>query len=205
MSDTKASAASRAIDAFRRRGGSLRTAEALKAGIHPRTLYQLRDAGTIQQVSRGVYRLAEKEWSADPDLLAVAARIPRGVICLTSALAVHELTTQIPHVVEVAIPPGGWTPTITHPPIRVYRFSGESMRAGVDSRVADGIAIRMFNPEKTIADCFKFRNKIGLDIALEALRMYRSRRSQNLPALMDYAKINRVASVIRPYLEATLS
>lgn len=205
MPTTKSSAASRALDAFRRRGGSLRTAEALKAGIHPRTLYQLRDSGVIQQVSRGVYRLAEAEWSVDPDLLAVAARVPRGIICLTSALAVHELTTQIPHVVDVALPPGGWTPTIQHPPIRVYRFSDESMRAGVESKVADGVTIRMFNPEKTIADCFKFRNKIGLDIALEALRMYRSRRKQDLPALMDYAKIDRVDSVIRPYLEATLS
>lgn len=205
MQNTKPSTASRAIDAFRRRGGSLRTAEALRAGIHPRTLYQLRDSGAIQQVSRGVYRLAETEWSVDPDLLAVAARVPRGVICLTSALAVHELTTQIPHVVDVALPPGGWTPTIQHPPIRVYRFSDESMRAGVESKVADGVTIRMFNPEKTIADCFKFRNKIGLDIALEALRLYRSRRKQDLPALMDYAKIDRVESVIRPYLEATLS
>ncbi len=141
----------------------------------------------------------------DPDLLAVAARVPRGVICLTSALAVHELTTQIPHVVDVALPPGGWTPTIKHPPIRVYRFSDETMRAGVESRVADGVTIRMFNPEKTIADCFKFRNKVGLDIALEALRMYHSRRRQDLPVLMDYAKIDRVASVIRLYLEATLS
>jgi len=205
MPTTKSSAASRAIDAFRRRGGSLRTAEALKAGIHPRTLYQLRDSGAIQQISRGVYRLAETEWSVDPDLLAVAARVPRGVICLTSALAVHELTTQIPHVVDVALPPGGWTPTIQHPPIRVYRFSDQSMRAGVESKVAHGVTIRMFNREKTIADCFKFRNKIGLDIALEALRMYRSRRRQDLPALMDYAKIDRVATVIRPYLEATLS
>lgn len=205
MPPTRSSAASRAIDAFRRRGGTLRTTEAIAEGIHPRTLYQLRDSGVIEKVSRGVHRLAETEWSVDPDLLAVAARVPRGVICLTSALAVHELTTQIPHAVDVALPPSGWTPTIKHPPIRVYRFSAESMRAGVESRVADGVTIRMFNPEKTIADCFKFRNKVGLDIALEALRMYRSRKKQDLPALMGYAKIDRVSAVIRPYLEALYS
>ena len=205
MATAKSNAASRAIDTFRRRGGTLRTSEAIEAGIHPRTLYQLRDSGAIEQVSRGVYRLAEKEWSIDPDLLAVAVRIPRGVICLTSALALHELTTQIPHVVDVALPPGGWTPTLKHPPIRVYRFSADSMREGVESRHSDGVAIRVFNAEKTIADCFKFRNKIGQDIAIEALRMYRARRRQDLVALMRYAKVDRVDSIMRPYIEATLS
>jgi predicted transcriptional regulator of viral defense system len=105
----------------------------------------------------------------------------------------------------VALPPGGWTPALKHPPIRVYRFNAESMREGVESRSADGITIRIFNAEKTIADCFKFRNKIGLDIALEALRKYRSRRKQDLPALMRYAKIDRVDTVMKPYIEATLS
>jgi len=205
MATQNSNATIRATDAFRRRGGTLRTKQAIAAGIHPRTLYQLRDSGEIEQVSRGVFRLAAVERSVDPDLLAVAARVPRGVICLTSALAVHELTTQIPHAVDVALPPGRWTPRLNRPPIRVYRFSGESMREGVESRNADGITIRIFNAEKTIADCFKFRNKIGLDITLEALRMYRSRRRQDLPAVMRYAKIDRVAAVIRPYIEATLA
>lgn len=198
-------AADRAIDVFRRRGGVLRTKEAIAAGIHPRTLYELRDAGVIEAVSRGVYRLAEAEWSVDPDLLAVAARVPRAVICLASALAVHELTTQIPRTVDIALPPGGSGPRFRHPPVRVHRFSGASMTEGVESRIADGVTIRLFNPEKTIADCFKFRNRIGLDIALEALRLYRSRRKQDLTALMRYAKVDRVDAIIRPYLEATLS
>lgn len=205
MPIANSSAAARAIDAFRRRGGTMRTTEAIEAGIHPRMLYQLRDEGTVAQVSRGVYRLAEAEWSIDPDLLAVAVRIPRGVICLTSALAVHELTTQIPRAVDVALPPGGWTPAIKHPPIRVYRFSAASMREGVETRSVDGATIRIFNAEKTIADCFKFRNKIGTDIAVEALRAYRSRRKQDLIALMRYAKIDRVESIIRPYIEAMLA
>jgi predicted transcriptional regulator of viral defense system len=198
-------AANRAIDLFRRRGGLLRTSEAITSGIHPRTLYELRDAGVIEGVSRGVYRLAERDWSMDPDLLAVAARVPRAVICLASALAIHELTTQIPRTVDIALPPGGSSPRFRHPPVRVHRFGGDSMTEGVESRIADGVTMRLFNPEKTIADCFKFRNKIGLDIAIEALRLYRSRRRQDLPALMRYAKIDRVSAIMRPYIEATLA
>lgn len=198
-------AADRAIDVFRRRGGVLRTRDAIAAGVHPRTLYELRDAGVIEAISRGVHRLAEAEWSVDPDLLAVAARVPRAVICLASALVLHELTTQIPRTVDIALPPGGSSPRFRNPPIRVHRFSGASMTEGVASRVADGVTIRFFNAEKTIADCFKFRNRIGGDVALEALRLYRSRRKQDLPALMRYAKIDRVDAVMRPYLEATLA
>ena len=205
MPTPRPNAANRAIGVFRRRGGVLRTGEAMKSGIHPRTLYELRDAGVIESVSRGVHRLAEREWSVDRNLLAVAARVPRAVICLASALAMHELTTQIPRTVDIALPPGGSSPRFRHPPVRVHRFSGDSMTEGVESRIADGVTIRLFNAEKTIADCFKFRNRIGLDIALEALRLYRSRRSQDLPALMRHAKIDRVDAVMRPYIEATLS
>lgn len=197
-------AAKRAIDVFRRRKGVLRTMEAISLGIHPRTLYELRDAGVLEAVSRGVYRLAEVEWSVDPDLLAVAARVPRAVICLASALVVHELTTQIPRTVDIALPPGGSGPRFSRPKIRVHRFSGASITEGIESRIADGVTIKLFNAEKTIADCFKFRNRIGLDIALEALRLYRSRRKQNFPALMRYAKIDRVDAIMRPYIEATL-
>ncbi len=195
-------AAERAVDAFRNRGGTMRSIDALEAGVHPRVLNRLRDAGTIEQVSRGVYRLAGIEWTADPDLLAVAVRVPRGVICLTSALVVHELTTQVPRSVEVALPPGGWTPVIRRPPIRVFRFSDASMSEGVESRVVDGVTLRIFSAEKSIADCFKFRNKIGSDIAVEALRMYRSRREQDLDAILRFARVDRVEGVMRPYVEA---
>lgn len=183
----------------------IRTGEAITSGIHPRTLYELRDMGVIEAVSRGVYRLAEMEWAIDPDILAVAARVPRAVLCLTSALAIHEITTQIPRMVDIALSPGGSSPRFRNPPVRVYRFGGASMTEGVESRIAEGVTIRLFSAEKTIADCFKFRNRIGLDIALEALRLYRSRRRQDLPSLMRYAKVDRVDAVIRPYLEATLS
>lgn len=198
------SPSSRAMDAFRVHGGVLRTRQALAAGIHPRTLYELRDTGAIEIVSRGVYRLAGRDWGIDPDVLAVACRVPRAVLCLTSALSFHELTTQIPRGVDLALPPGGSSPRFTEPPIRVHRFSGASMTEGIESRTIDGVRVRLYCAEKTIADCFKFRNKIGLDIALEALRLYRSRRRQDLPSLMRYAKVDRVDAVMRPYVEAML-
>lgn len=194
----------RAKRVFRRRGGALRTREALARGIHPRTLYAMRDRGLLERVSRGVYRLAEAEPPDDPDLLTVAARAPQGVVCLVSALALHGMTTQIPHAVDIALPPGKWAPVLDHPPIRVFRFSGKAMTEGIEERRSDRVPIRVFGPEKTLADCFKFRNKIGLDIAVEALRLYRRERRADIPAVMRYAEIDRVANVMRPYLEAML-
>jgi len=204
MAGTTHNTAASAIEIFRRHGGTMRTGEALAEGIHPRTLYALRDTGLLEQVSRGVYRLANEEPVSDPDLLTVAARIPKGVVCLISALALHHLTTQIPHAVDIAIPPGAWTPTISHPPIRVFRFGGKSMTEGVDIQNTGGVELRVFNQEKTIADCFKFRNKIGLDVAVEALRTYMRSRRANVDTIMRYAEIDRVATVMRPYLEAVL-
>jgi len=193
----------RALDVFRRHGGTMRTSEAIDAGVHPRTLYAMRDRGILERVSRGIYRLTEGEPVEDPDLLAVAARAPEAVVCLISALAIHGITTQIPHAVDIALPPGKWAPVLDHPPIRVYRFSGKAMTEGIEERPSDGVTIRIYNPEKSLADCFKFRNKIGLDVAIEALRMYRRERRANIAEIMRYAKIDRVTRIIRPYLEAT--
>lgn len=204
MPDTSSSTFSRAIRTFKRHGGTMRTSEAIDKGVHPRTLYAMREAGHLEQISRGVYRLTDAEPVSDPDLLTVAARIPKGVICLISALALHELTTQIPHEVDIALPPGSWTSTLSHPPIRIFRFGGRSMTEGIETRNAGGVELRVFGPEKTIADCFKFRNKIGLDVAVEALRTYTRRRSADVNAIMRYAEIDRVATVMRPYLEAVL-
>ena len=189
------------MDVFRRHGGTLRTGDAIRQGIHPRTLYAMRDQGLLNTISRGVYRLASTAPIADPDLLAVAARVPQGVLCLVSALAVHEITTQIPHAVDIALPPGAWAPDLKHPPIRIFRFSGRSMTEGIESRSFDQFQLQVFCAEKTLADCFKFRNKIGLDIAIEALRLYRERRRANIAKILEYADIDRVANVMRPYLE----
>lgn len=194
----------KAVAIFRKHGGILRTAQALREGIHPSTLYTMRDAGTLEVVSRGVYRLAGSEPLGNPDLVTVATRVHSGVICLISALAFHEITTQIPHEVHVALQRGAEEPRLDHPPIKTYRFTGQAFKAGVEIHELDGIGVRIYSPEKTLADCFKFRNKIGLDTAMEAVRFYRERGTVNVEALIRYAAICRVEKVIRPYLEAIL-
>ena len=194
----------KAISIFKKKGGILRTAQALRAGIHPDTLYTLRDSGALETVSRGVYRLADNLPLGNPDLVTVATRVPSGVICLISGLAYHELTTQIPHEVHIALARGSEEPRLDHPPIKTYRFTGEALTAGIETHELDGVKVRIYCAEKTMADCFKFRNKIGLDTVVEAIRFYRERKDIKVDELMGYAGICRVKKVIRPYLEAVL-
>ncbi|MCP3905199.1 MAG: transcriptional regulator [Planctomycetes bacterium] len=204
MAASSGTASENAERIFREHGGTLRTGEALKAGIHPRTLYALRDAGRVERLARGLYRLATAEPAVNPDLLTVAARIPKGVVCLVSALAFHQITTQIPHAVDLALPKGAWTPRLEHPPVRTYRFGGKAMSEGIETHDVSHVSVRIFSAEKTLADCFKFRHKIGLDIAIEALRMYWRRGRADLSAITRFAEIDRVTAVMRPYLEAML-
>jgi predicted transcriptional regulator of viral defense system len=192
------------MEIIRGLGGIVRTSEALRAGIHPRTLYDLRDSGELERMSRGVYRLAGLPLLTDPDLATVAKRIPQGVVCLISALTVHDLTTQIPHAIHIAIRRGARYPVLDHPPLRVFLFSPAAFGAGIEERTVDGVAVRVYSAEKTLADCFKFRHRLGLDVAVEALRMYRRRRGANLQDVYEFARVCRVARVIRPYLEAGL-
>lgn len=194
----------RAVAVFKKNGGILRTSQALREGIHPSTLYTMRDGGMLEVVSRGVFRLAGSEPLENPDLVTVATRVPSGVICLISALAFHQITTQIPHEIHVAIQRGAELPRLEYPPIKIYWFKDQAFTAGVDTHKLDGVDIHIYSPEKTLADCFKFRNKIGLDTAVEAVRFYRERKSVNVDALMRYAAICRVEKVMRPYLEAIL-
>ncbi len=185
-------------------GGVVRTAQVLRAGVHPRTLYALRDSGFLERLERGLFRLAELPEIGNPDLVTVGLKVPSGVVCLISALAYHELTTQIPHEVSVALPRGSEPPRLRFPPIRIYWFSDQAMTNGVEEPIIDGVRVRIFGAEKTIADCFKYRNKLGLDVAMEALRLYCKRRRSNLDEVVRYAKIDRVEKVMRPYLEAVL-
>lgn len=196
------SATKRAVQLFREKGGILRTHEALKAGIHPRTLYAMRDAGEIERAARGVYRLAGLPPLSDPDVAIATKLAPSSVVCLISALSIHELTTRVPHTVQIAIPPGRRPPRITYPPIEAFHFSKEALTAGVEEHLIDGAKVRIFNAEKTLADAFKFRNRIGLETALEALRNYARRKRKRLNLIMDYARICRVERIMRPYLEA---
>jgi len=189
---------------FSRGGGLLRTSAALRAGIHPRTLSDMREKGIVEQLSRGLYRLADLPALSSPDLVTVALKIPAGVVCLISALAYHEITTQIPHEVHLALPRGTEPPRLRHPPLRVFWFTGRSFTEGIETHKVDGIRLRVYSPEKTLADCFKYRNKLGLDTVLEALRLYRSRKRPNVDELMKFARVCRVEKVMRPYLEALL-
>jgi len=189
---------------FRKHGGQLRMNEAIKHGITRYMLYSLRDKGIIERVSRGIYRLVELPPVSNPDLVTVSLRFPNAVICLVSALAWHDITTQIPHAVSVAIPKDSRMPSLDYPPIQVHKFSKEAYRSGIEEHLIDGVPVKVYNPEKTLADCFKFRNKIGMDVALEALKLYRTRKKFDLAKLLKYARVCRVEKVMRPYLEATL-
>jgi len=192
----------RVREVFRQAGGVLRTAQVLRAGVHPRDLYALRDAGVLETVSRGVYLLADLPPLAEPDLVTVALRVPKGVIAAISALHFHGLTTEIPHEVSIALPKGTARPRLQWPPLRVYWFSGAMYSAGIDTHERDGVALRVYGAAKTVADCFKLRNRLGIDVAVEALRTGLAERRFTPAELLRAAKTCRVAGIVRPYLEA---
>ncbi|MCL2218374.1 MAG: type IV toxin-antitoxin system AbiEi family antitoxin domain-containing protein [Chitinispirillia bacterium] len=193
-----------AIDVIKARNGWIKMAEAMAAGINRRTLYSLRDDGVIELVSRGVYRLSDWEPFSQPDKAAVALRVPGAVVCLTSALSFHEITTQIPNAVDIAVLIGSTVPCISYPPVRVYRLREPSFGMGIVEHVIDGVTVKIYDVEKTLCDCFKFRRYLGMDIVLEALKLYRERKPLKVSSLMDYARACRVERVIRPYLEVML-
>jgi predicted transcriptional regulator of viral defense system len=193
----------REVALLRKHGGGLRMAEVLRLGIHRRTLYAMRDAGVVEAVSRGVYRLASLDPLAHPDLVTVAKRVQRGVICLISALAYHDLTTQVPHVIDVALERGARRPRLDHPPTHFVWFSGPAFHEGIETHDLDGVPVRIYDPEKALVDCFRYRNQLGMDVVVEALRRWRERRRRKLDALLRYARMRHVERAMRPYLEAT--
>ncbi len=172
--------------------------------VHPRTLYAMRDAGLLDRLGRGLCRLADMPSMGNPDLATAAAKVPHGVICLISALSFHGLTTQIPHAVHLALARGVEPPRLEHPPLRVFWFTGAMFTEGIEHHELDGLTVNVYGAAKTLADCFRYRNKIGLDVALEALRLYRDRGPFPVEELLHYARISRVRTVMRPYLEALL-
>jgi predicted transcriptional regulator of viral defense system len=194
----------RAEDIFRRHGGQLRMSEALAQGITRYTLYTLRDRGVVEPVSRGIYRLTELPPFGNPDLVTVSLRYPNAVVCLVSALTFHDMTNQIPRAVSVAVPRGSRAPSLDYPPVRAHRISTEAYENGIQTYRIDGVTVKIYSREKTLADCFKFRNRIGMDVVLEALRFYRERNGFDLGAVLACARICRVENVMRPYLEAML-
>jgi predicted transcriptional regulator of viral defense system len=191
----------RALALFKSKGGILRTKDALALGIHARTLYALRDEGALEQISRGIHRLTDLPPLTHLDLVTVALRIPAATVCLISALDYHGITTQVPHEVHVALPKGTTTPRLDHPPLRVFRFSGPALTIGIESVNLDGIPVRIYGVAKTVVDCFRMRNRIGLDVALEALRLGTERGLRPADLLVIARKCG-VARVMTPYLEA---
>jgi len=189
---------------FVKQGGILRTSEAIKHGIHPRTLYYMRDHNHLDVLCRGTYRLSDLEPTTNMDLITVATKVESGVICLISALSYHEITTEIPHEIYMAISRQTFYPKLKHPPIRFFRFSENAFSAGVEIHVMNGVNIKIYSAEKTIADCFKYRNKLGLDVVLEALKLWRKNKNARIDKLMEYANICRVHNIIKPYVEAIL-
>lgn len=182
--------------------GVLRPRDLDAHGI-PRTyLSRLQAAGKLQRIGRGLYVLPNSKVSEHRSLAEACKRVPKGVVCLLSALRFHELTTQAPFEVWLAIGEKAWRPRMDYPPLRIFHFSSTALHAGVEKHQIEGMTIPVFNPAKTVADCFKYRNKIGLDVAVEALReCWRSRRC-TMDELWTYAKVCRVHNVMRPYLES---
>jgi len=183
----------------------MRLSELKAAGIHYQTIARMTEEAALVRVGRGLYELPDGEITESHTLAEVAKAVPRGVICLISALQFHGLTLQLPPKVWIAIGQKDWRPRFDYPPIRVVRFGETAMSMGVERHVIDKVETPIFTPVKTVVDCFRYRNKIGLDVALEALRMSWRSRKASADEIYTYAKALRVWSVMRPYLEATVA
>ena len=178
--------------------------QAISLGMTRYMLYSMLDKGILEKVTRGVYRLKELEPLSNPDLVTIAVRFPKAVVCLISALAFHEITTQVPHEVAVAVPKDSRTIKLQSPPVVTHKFSKESYQEGIERHMIDDTTVQVYSPEKTLADCFKFRNKIGMDIFFETLKLYRSKCKPKIGEILRYSRVCRVESSIKPYLESNL-
>jgi predicted transcriptional regulator of viral defense system len=187
---------------YRENNGLLRVSMAVKLGIPKYVIYLMLKDGELVKETRGLYRLIDLPPMGNPDLIQVSYLIPRAVICLISALYYYNLTTQVPYQVHIAMDRDIKRPRIQFPPIKVYYLSSKIVSIGIEEHVIDGVKIRIYNREKTIADCFKFRNSIGKDVAIEALKDYMKQPNVNVNLILKYAKIIKTDKIIRPYLES---
>jgi predicted transcriptional regulator of viral defense system len=185
-----------------RNAGIVSTGDIRSQGIHHEYLRRLCKEGGLIRVGRGLYGLPDAEVTIHHGLAQVGKAVPKGVICLLSALRFYEIGTQVPHEVWVAIDRKSARPRIRHPKMRIMRFSAKALTEGIDKHSIEGVPVKIYNPAKTVADCFKYRNKIGLDVALEALREVIRERKCKIDDVWHYAKICRVAKTMRPYMEA---
>jgi predicted transcriptional regulator of viral defense system len=191
-----------ALEAFREKGGTLRTRDLIALGVHTDALYMLRDSGRVVELGRGLYRLADAEEAEHPDLALVAARAPDAAVCLISALAYHGITTQNPSSVHLAVPRGNYHGITLSIPVTVYRFDPKTFDKGLETQRIGGMPVKIYRAARSVVDCFKFRNKLGLDVALEALRLARQRKRVQNRELLQYARLLRVEKPMSPYLQA---
>jgi predicted transcriptional regulator of viral defense system len=190
--------------ALLRQRGVIRSRDLGRRGLDTKLLTRLEREGRIERRARGIYTLSDADLGERETLLEVATRIPHGVACLLTALSFHKLTTQNPAKVWLAIERDARAPRAQDLPLRVIRMSGTAFRAGIETHRINGVRVRVYDAPKTVVDCFKFRNKVGLDVAIEALRDYLRRRGTTTDALWRYARIDRVANIMRPYIEAVV-
>ena len=198
MSD---SAETKVLD-LARKGGILRPRDLRSKGLPTDYLWRLHQKEKLEKVGRGMYAIPGAGLSEHQTIVQAALRVPHGVACLLSALRFHDLTTQSPFEIWMAIDGKARSPKEDIIPLRIVRFSGKALTAGVETHSIEGVKVRVYNPAKTVADCFKYRNKIGLDVAIEALRDCWRKKRVTTNQLWHYAKVCRVARVMRPYLES---
>lgn len=185
-----------------RKNGWLRTSDLADAGVPRAVLTRMAASGQLERAARGLYRLPDSGSSEHEGLVTVASKVPQAVVCLLSALQFHGLTTQLPWQVWIAMPRGSHVPRLEYPPIRMVQFTGEAYTQGIETHERDGVKLHVYCVAKTVADCFKHRNKIGMDVALEALKDARAQGRASFDDLWRCAKVCRVSNVMRPYMEA---
>lgn len=189
---------------FLQNHGILRASQAEQLGVPRYSIRRMHQKGLLVREGPGLYRLAEMEPLSDPDLIQVSLLVPRAVICLISALFFYDMTDEIPHQIYIALPRDTKAPRVEYPPLKVFHFGGHAYSSGIEEYTLDGVKVRIYSREKTIADCFKYRQKLGITLAIEALKSYMQRPDADLNKIMQYAKIDRVQNSIRPYIETLL-
>ena len=192
------------IEFIRKKGGFAKYSDLIKAGFYKAFIGEVMESGQIERISRGIYSLAETPDVSHPDLVTVSVVVPKGVICLITALSFYEVTDEIPHYTDVAIPARSRAKEIHNFPVRYYRFSQKTWEAGIEEHNIDGYKIRVYGLAKTIADCFKFRNQIGMNVARTALKIAFEQKKVSHREIMKYASICRVTNVIKPVLETLI-
>lgn len=192
------------VQLFKKNKGILRFTQALESGFLRKHLKALLDAGEIEKIGRGIYRLKSGPSLSNPDLVTVALQAPKAVICLISALYYHQATDEVPHSVYVAIPRGLRANKIDYPPVQYFRYAPKVWESGIETHTIDRHPVKIYSLAKTVADCFKYRNKIGLDVARQALKIAVTEKKTKPTEIMRFAEICRVDKIIRPYVESLL-